>query len=63
MTLEEAIVHAERKAKEQRDKAEVVRQCHGEHVPGYYKHYNCAIEHQQLADWLKELREYKGEKK
>lgn len=60
MTLDEAIKHAEEKYEEQMEGANAVRQCHGEYAPGYYKHCKCAEEHKQLADWLKELREYRN---
>lgn len=41
MTLDEAIQHAREKAREQM----------------YYANFECAEEHEQLAEWLKELKE------
>ena len=60
MTLEEAIKHAEQKYNEEMESAKAVSQLHGINVPGYMKHYKCATEHKQLADWLKELQFYRG---
>lgn len=60
MTLDEAIQHHEEKAKELRNEYE------------YYDHWDedeniraeecleCAREHEQLAGWLKELKDLKG---
>lgn len=62
MTLKEAIEHAENKYREQMEYAETIRRCHGEYVPGYHKHCQCAEEHKQLADWLKELQDYRNQK-
>lgn len=57
-SLDEAIKHCEEKAKEQRAKAV------GYFNGGYSSQIegksclNCAEEHEQLAEWLKELAEY-----
>lgn len=58
LSLDEAIKHCEEKAKEQRSKAI------GYFNGGYSSQIegksclNCAKEHEQLAEWLKELAEY-----
>jgi len=58
MTLEEAIKHAEEKAQEQRDNA-VLWDTH----PALKERVNacleCAKDHEQLAEWLKELKRYR----
>ena len=56
MTLEEAINQAERVAHEQEKNAEIVRDRHGEFVPGYQKHCKRAAEQRQLVNWLREVR-------
>lgn len=75
MTLDEAIKHCEEKVKELRTEAEHEKQnqlnkvkMFNEHFPADYTKANkcleCAAEHQQLAEWLKELKalnENKGE--
>ena len=56
MTLEEAIKHCEEKAEELRKKAEFAEE------EGNYRKEDClecAKEHEQLAEWLKELKAYK----
>lgn len=66
MTLDEAIKHAEEKAKELREQAEQLRDI-GERISNPKQPYNepvkacldCAEEHEQLAEWLKELKRYK----
>lgn len=63
MTLDEAIKYAEEKYESQMQNAKVVCQLHGNYAPGYLKHYKCAEEHRQLADWLIELREYREGKR
>lgn len=63
MTLDEAIKHYEEKAKELRTEAEQLRNI-GEEISSPKQPYNepvkncleCANEHEQLAEWLKELR-------
>ena len=53
MTLDEAIKHARDKANEQKYYASFER---GKHIQSCKK---CAEEHEQLAKWLEELKEYK----
>lgn len=54
MTLDEAIKHAKAKAKEQRYYAKF------EHNGMMYQScIKCAEEHEQLAEWLEQLKEYK----
>lgn len=63
MTLDEAIKHCEEKAKELRVEAEEARDI-GEYTSSPKHPYNvpvkncleCAEEHEQLAEWLKELK-------
>lgn len=63
MTLDEAIKHCEEKAKELRTEAEQLRDI-GEVISSPKQPYNepvkncleCAREHEQLAEWLKELK-------
>ena len=54
MTLDEAIKHAKEKANEQNYYASFER---GKHIQSCKK---CAEEHEQLADWLEELKMYKA---
>ena len=56
MTLDEAIKHARDKANEQKYYASFER---GKHIQSCKK---CAEEHEQLARWLEELKEYKENK-
>lgn len=64
LTLDEAILHCEEKAKELRAEAEQLRDI-GEVISNPNQPYNepvkdcleCAREHKQLAEWLKELKE------
>ena len=53
MTLDEAIKHARDKANEQKYYASFER---GKHIQSCKK---CAEEHEQLADWLEELKDYR----
>ena len=53
MTLDEAIKHARDKANEQKYYASFER---GKHIQSCKK---CAEEHEQLADWLEELKKYR----
>ena len=53
MTLDEAIKHAREKANEQNYYASFER---GKHIQSCKK---CAEEHEQLADWLEELKKYR----
>lgn len=57
MTLEEAIKHAEDQAKVCRNSIDVLER---NGLPNAAKKQReCAEEHEQLADWLKELKEYR----
>jgi len=58
MTLDEAIKHCEEKAKEQREKATAIARAK-EPFYKYAECAECAKEHEQLAEWLKELKAYK----
>ena len=60
MTLDEAIVHAEEEAKEQREYAKAVENRWGSKVTGYSIHSRNAAEHEQLAGWLRELKDYRS---
>lgn len=51
LSLDEAIQHCEEKAKEQRIEANY-------RIPPKAECLKCAEEHEQLAEWLKELAEY-----
>ena len=54
MTLDEAIIHCEEVAEEQE------RYYNQDGTESFcVKHSECASEHRQLADWLKELRLYR----
>lgn len=59
MTLDEAILHAEEVAKAQSDLFECYLQ-HGEQGDHVEECLDCAIAHRQLAEWLRELKAYKG---
>ena len=54
MTLDEAIIHARTKANEQNYYASFER---GKHIQSCKK---CAEEHEQLAHWLEELKEFRA---
>lgn len=54
MTIDEAIEHAREKAKEQRYYANFER-----NGMMYQSCIKCAEEHEQLAEWLEQLKEYK----
>jgi hypothetical protein len=63
MTLDEAIKHAKDKAQEQRKDNDtcVVKEGYGCKDCAYYYSkpcIECAEEHEQLAEWLEELKEY-----
>jgi hypothetical protein len=68
MTLDEAIKHCEEKAEELRLEAEQLRDI-GERISSPKQPYNepvrdcleCAKEHEQLAEWLKELKALRGD--
>ena len=68
MTLEEAIKHCEEKARELRTEAEQLRDI-GKVISNPKQPYNepvkncleCAKEHEQLAEWLKELKDAREE--
>ena len=58
MTLDEAIKHCEEKAKEQREIAKCYISTEYPRVRTQRrKCLKCAREHEQLAEWLKELKE------
>ena len=64
MTLDEAIKHAREKSEEQRKDNDtcVVKEGYGCKDCAYYYSkpcIECAEEHEQLAEWLEELKEYK----
>ena len=64
MTLDEAIKHAREKAEEQRKDNDtcVVKEEYGCKDCAYYYSkpcIECAEEHEQLAEWLEELKEYR----
>jgi hypothetical protein len=60
MTLDEAIKHAEEVA-EEKERSAKLHQRPNKNVKGSGKKYNacieCASEHRQLAEWLRELKE------
>lgn len=58
MTLDEAIKHCEEKAKEQREKATAIARAK-EPFYKYAECAECANDHEQLAEWLKELKAYR----
>ena len=62
MTLDEAIKHCEEKAKELRVKATRTARAK-EPFYKYAECYECAKEHEQLAEWLKELKDYRDGKR
>lgn len=55
MTLQEAIDHCEEKAKELREQADKFVLCTGAKADCY----KCAEEHEQLGEWLTQLKEIK----
>lgn len=57
MTLDEAIKHCEEKAKELREQVNTHTVVDAEEIGDCIE---CAEEHGQLAEWLKELKRYKG---
>ena len=59
MTLDEAIKHCEEQAEEQKKKGELADAYNLESESCY----ECAKEHEQLAEWLKELRDYREGKR
>lgn len=57
MTLEEAIKHCEEKAKELRDDCDYCYDHWNDDEKAIIEgHIECASEHEQLAEWLKELK-------
>ena len=58
LTLDEAIKHCEEKAREQRAKAEHFDSWGKLSQKAIDDCLECAKEHEQLAEWLKELAEY-----
>ena len=61
MTLDEAIKHCEEKAKEQKEKATAIARAK-EPFYKYAECAECAKDHEQLAEWLKELKYYREQK-
>ena len=61
MTLDEAIKHCEEVAEEQERKAQCMgRQFVGTAMANYQNGcFECAADHRQLAEWLKELKRWK----
>jgi len=57
MTLDEAIKHCEEVAKSNRN--EVERGVWEKDSPTEQRCISCAEEHEQLAEWLKELKEWR----
>lgn len=61
MTLEEAIIHCEEVAEENESKANRIEQLH---LTGNAEGCReCANEHRQLAEWLRELKSYREAEK
>lgn len=58
MTIEEAIKNAEELAELNEDQARVYRE--QDDIIGAWSYEECASEHRQLADWLKELKKYRA---
>ena len=65
MTLDEAIKHCEEVAEEQERKAQCMgRQFVGTAMANYQNGcFECAADHRQLAEWLRELKECKTVKR
>ena len=62
MTLDEAIIHAESKARRNEVSARIFNRHGGSYYDEMAKSCKaCADEHRQLAAWLKELKEYRKE--
>ena len=59
MTLDEAIKHYEEKAEELRKDADYLDAPYGKGTSARTDCLECAKEHEQLAEWLKELRKLK----
>lgn len=57
MTIDEAIKHCEEKAKELYKEADTEHNCNHKELGQYC--FKCAKEHEQLAEWLKELKEFR----
>lgn len=59
MTLDEAIKHYEEVAEEQERKAQSIgRQLLGSAIANYQNDcFECAADHRQLAEWLRELKQ------
>ena len=59
MTLDEAIIHAEKAAKRNEEYAKIY--AHGDEFEqeDAFKCEKCAAEHRQLAEWLKELKAHR----
>ena len=59
MTLDEAIKHCEEKAKKLREKAITDYDNNETTLSEFANCRECAREHEQLAEWLKELKDYR----
>lgn len=57
MTLDEAIKHCEEKAEELREKAPYIDDSEYANISAKDDCLECAREHEQLAKWLKELKD------
>lgn len=59
MTLDEAIIHAKKAAKRNEEYAKI--HAHGDEFEweDAFKYEECAKEHRQLAEWLKELQSHR----
>lgn len=58
MTIDEAIKKAEELAELNEDQAQIYRE--QDEILGSWSHEECAKEHKQLAEWLRELQEYRA---
>ena len=57
MTIDEAIQHCEEEAVEQDHDAEIAERCKDYEIAVACR--ECAEDHRQLAEWLRELKEYR----
>lgn len=63
MTIDEAIVHAREVAEEKYRDASMYVDDNGLYAREYAECRFCAEEHEQLADWLEELKDYRNKNK
>lgn len=61
MTLDEAIKHCEEKAEELKKDADYFDAPHGMDTSARTNCLECAEEHEQLAEWLKELKQLRNQ--